>query len=85
MVRMAIGPLGLALAASRLKKSGLMVRSTTTEGTVPALSATPEVWAVIEKAAIGAVAGDPAAREHVLGKLLERAGEAPMVHGPAPS
>ena len=30
---------------------------------------------VIEKAAVAAVAGDPAAREHVLGKLLERVGK----------
>ena len=30
---------------------------------------------MIEKAAVAAVAGDPAAREHALGKLLERVGK----------
>lgn len=38
------------------------------EGGVPAISAAPEVWAVIERAAVGAVAADPVAREHVPGK-----------------
>ena len=43
----------------------------------PAIGAAPEVWAVIEKVAVGAVACDPAAREHVLGKL-------PAAPSPAP-
>ena len=41
---------------SRLRKSGLAVRSPMTEDGVPAIDAAPEVWAVIEKAAIAAVA-----------------------------
>ncbi len=39
---------------------------------------------MIEKAAVGAVAADPAAREHVLGKLLKRMGKQPAAPGPAP-
>ena len=42
------------------------------DGGIPAISAGSEVWVVIEKAAIGAVAGDPVAREHVLDELLRR-------------
>ncbi len=75
MVRLAVGPLEMTLAVSRLRKSGLAVRSPMADSGVPAVSAAPEVWAVIEKAAVGAVAADPAAREHVLGKLLERVGK----------
>ena len=75
MVRLAVGPLELVLAVSRLRKSGVAVRPPMAEGGAPAISAAPEVWAVIEKAAVAAVAGDPAAREHVLGKLLERVGK----------
>ncbi len=78
MVRLAVGPLELQLAVSRLKKAGLAVRPPMAEGGVPAVSAGPEVWAVIEKAAVAAVAADPAAREHLLGKL-------PAATGPAPS
>ena len=78
MVRMAVGPLEVVLAVSRLRKSGLMVRSTATEGGVPAISAAPEVWAEIEKAAVGAVAADPAAREHVLGRLLKQGRKLPV-------
>ena len=73
---MAVGPLELALAASRLKKAGFWVRPTMSDGGTPAISAGSEVWMVIEKAAIAAVAGDPAAREHVLGKLRNRVGRA---------
>ena len=40
---------------------------------------------MIERAAIAEVAGDPAAREHVLGKLLERVSEPSMAPGPASS
>ena len=68
MVCLAVGPLELVLPVSRLKKSGLAVRPPMAEGGVPAISATPKVWAVIEKAAVGAVAADPAARARVLGK-----------------
>ncbi len=68
MVRMAVGPLEMTLAVSRLKKSDLVVRPPMADGGTPAISAAPEVWAEIEKAAVAAVAGDPAAREHVLGK-----------------
>ncbi len=75
MVRLAVGPLELVLAVSRLRKSGLAVRPPMAEGGAPAIGAAPEVWPVIEKAAVAAVAGDPAAREHVLGKLLERVGK----------
>ena len=74
MVRLAVGPLEMTLGVSRLKKSGLAVRPPMAEGGVPAISAAPEVWAVIEKAAVGAVVVDPSAREHVLGKLLKRVG-----------
>ncbi len=72
MVRMAVGPLEVVLAVSRLKKSDLVVRPPMAEGGVPAISAAPEVWGLIEKAAVDAVAADPAAREHVLGKLFRR-------------
>ena len=84
IVRLAVGPLEMTLAVSRLKKSGLAVRAPMAEGGVPAISAAPEVWAVIEKAAVGAVAADPAAREHVLGKLLKRVGEPPAAPDRAP-
>ncbi len=84
-VRMAVGPLEVVLAVSRLKKSDLVVRPPMAEGGVPAISAAPEVWAVVERAAVGAVATDPVAREHVLGKLLERVGKLPPgAPGPAP-
>ena len=75
MVRLAVGPLELVLAVSRLRKSGVAVRPPMAEGGAPAIGAAPEVWAVIERTA---VAADPAAREHVLGKL-------PVARGPAPS
>ena len=78
MVRLAVGPLELQLAVSRLRKSDLVVRPPMAEGGVPAISAAPEVWAVIEKMAVSAVAADPVVREHVLGKLLKRVGEAPV-------
>ncbi len=68
MVRLADVPLEVVLPVSRLRKSGLAVRSPMADSGVPAVSAAPEVWAVIEKAAVAAVASDPAAREHVLGK-----------------
>ena len=84
MVRMAIGPLEVVLAVSRLRKSGLMVRSTATEGGVPAICAAPELWAEIEKAAVAAVAGDPTARGHVLGDLLRQGRKLP-VPGPTPA
>ena len=71
---MAVGPLEMTLAVSRLRKSGLMVRPPMAEGGVPAISAVPEVWSVIEKSAVGAVAGDPVAREHVLAEMLNRVG-----------
>jgi hypothetical protein len=57
------------------------VRPPEAGGGAPAISAAPEVWAVIEKAAVGAVAGDPVAREHVLGKLLNRVGRARRLRG----
>ena len=69
MVRMAVGPLEMTLAVSRLLKPGLAVRPPMAEGGVPAVGAAPEVWAAIERTEIAVVAGDPAAREHVLGKL----------------
>lgn len=74
MVRLALGPVELQLAVSALRKGQLVVRPPMTEGGVPAISAAPEVWAVIERAAVAAVAADPAAREHVLGKVLKGAG-----------
>ena len=67
LVRLAVGPLEVVLAVSRLKKSGLAVRPPMADGGAPAVSADPEVWAAIEKAAAAAVAGDLAAREHMLG------------------
>ncbi len=42
-VRLAVGPLEMTLAVSRLKKSGLMVRPPMAEGGAPAISAAPEV------------------------------------------
>ena len=77
LVRFAVGPLEVVLAVSRLRKSGLAVRPPMAEGGTPAISAPPEIWTVIEKAAIAAVAADPVAREHVLGKL-------PVARDPAP-
>ncbi len=82
MVRLALGPLELELAVSRLRKSGLAVRPPMAEGGVPAVSAGPEVWAVIEKAAAAAVAADPTARDHVLGELIKRAGKPAAATGP---
>ncbi len=74
-VRLAVGPLELVLTVSRLRKEGVVVRPPMAEGGVPAIGAAPEMWAVVERAAIAAVAGDLAAREHVLGKLLEQVGK----------
>ncbi len=85
MVRLVVGPLELVVAVSRLRKEGVVVRPPMAEGGVPAVGADPEVWVVIERAAIAEVAGDPAAREHVLGKLLERVSEPSMAPGPASS
>ena len=58
MVRIAVGPLEMTKAVSRLKKSGLAVRAPMAEGGVPAISAAPEVWAMIESAAVAAVRDD---------------------------
>jgi hypothetical protein len=58
-------------------KSGLAVRPPVSEGGVPALCAAPEVWTMIKEAAVAAVEGDPAAREHVLGRRFRRVGEPP--------
>ncbi len=77
-VRLAVVPLELVLTVSRLRKEGVVVRPPMAEGGVPAISAAPEVWVVIERSAVAAVAGDPAAREHVLGKL-------PVATDPAPA
>ena len=88
LVRLAVGPLELVLVVSRLKRqrSGLAALAPTADGGAPAISADPEVWAEIEKAAVAAVAADAAAREHVLGKPFRRAGEAPpAAPGPAPT
>ncbi len=86
MVRLAVGPLEVVLGVSQLRKSGVAVRPPMAEGGTPAVGAAPEVWAMIEKAAVAAVAGDPAAREHVLGKLPKRVGKLLSVApGPAPS
>ena len=41
MVRLAVGPLEMTLAVSRLKKSDLVVRPPMAEGGVPAISAAP--------------------------------------------
>lgn len=76
MVRMAVGPLEVVLSVSRLKKSGLAVRPPMADSGVPAIGSAPEVWAMIEKAAVAAVVEDPAAREHVLGKRPGRSGGA---------
>ena len=40
-VRLAVGPLGVVLAVSRLKKSGLAVRPPVSDGGAPAISAAP--------------------------------------------
>ena len=85
MVRMAVGPLEMTLAVSRLKKSGLAVRPPIADGGIPAVTADPEVWAEIEKVAVGAVAADPSARDHVLGKLLKRVGRAPVGSSSTPA
>ena len=52
----------------------MAVRPPMAEGGMPAIGAAAEVWAAIEKAAVAAVAGDPTAREHVLGEPLRRVG-----------
>ena len=83
MVRLAVGP--LVLTVSRLRKAGLAVRPPMADGGVPAVSASPEVWAVVEKAAVAAVAADPVAREHVLGKRFRRPGEPSAAPEPAPA
>ena len=85
IVRLAIGPLEVVLSVSHLKKWGLAARPPMVDGGAPAVSAAPEVWAVIEKATVAAAAGDPVTREHVLGKLLERVSEPSMAPGPASS
>ena len=85
MVRLAVGPLELVLTVARLRKSGLAVRPPMAEGGTPAIGAEPAVWAVIEKVAVGAVAGDPVAREHVLGKRFRRPGEPSAAPDPAQS
>ncbi len=51
MVRLAVGPLEMVPAMSRLRKSDLVVRPPMAEGGVPAISAAPEGWALIEEAA----------------------------------
>ncbi len=84
MVRLAVGPLELELAVSRLRKSGLAVRPPMAEGGMPAVGAAPEVWAVIERAAVEAVAADPAAWQHLLGKTFRPASDPQAVPGPAP-
>ena len=85
MVRIAVGPLEMTMAVSRLKKSGLAVRPPIADGGIPAVTADPEVWAEIEKVAVGAVAADPSARDHVLGKLLKRVGRAPVGSSSTPA
>ena len=52
MVRLAVGPLELVLAVSRLRKEGVVVRPPMAEGGAPAVSADPEVWAEIEESGI---------------------------------
>ncbi len=84
MVRMAVGPLEMTLAVSRLKKSGLAVRPPIADGGIPAVTADPEVWAEIEKVAVSAVAADPSARDHVLGKR-KRVGRAPVGSSSTPA
>ena len=74
MVRMELGPLMLELGVSRLKKTGLMVRLPMGEGGVPAVEADAPTWAAIQQAAIGAVAADPVAREHLLGPEMKKLG-----------
>ncbi len=85
MVRLALGPLEMTLAVSRLRKSGLAVRPPMADGGIPSVSADPEVWAEIEKVAVSAVAADPSARDHVLGKLLKRVGRAPVGSSSTPA
>ena len=80
LVRVAVGPLEVVLPVSRLKKSGLAVRPPMADSGAPAVSASPEMWAEIERAAVAAVADDPVAQEHVLGKR-ERVGRARRLRG----
>jgi hypothetical protein len=74
MVRLALGPLMLELGVSRLKKTGLMVPLPMGEGAAPAVEADAATWAAIQQAAIGAVAADPVAREHLLERELKKLG-----------
>ncbi|RYI04132.1 MAG: hypothetical protein EON48_15465 [Acetobacteraceae bacterium] len=67
----------LSLGVFRQKKTGLQVRLSMGE-TGPAIEAEPEAWAVIEHAAITAVAADPVARKHVAGPKLWRMARQPV-------
>ena len=72
LVRIAVGPLVLELSVSRLRKSGLVVRSPVSEGGVPAIEAAPAMWAFIQKTAVSAVLLNHAAGEHLFGPGLRR-------------
>lgn len=61
------------LAVSRLRRLGLAVRRPMADGGVRAVGADPGLWAAIERAAVAALAADPAVRDHVLGQPPRRA------------
>jgi hypothetical protein len=85
VVRTAVGLLEVVLPVSRLRKSALTVRSPMADGGLPAVSAAPEVWAEVERAAVAAVLDDPAAAQHVLGKRFRRADALAADAGSAPA
>lgn len=55
-----------------------------TDWALPAVSAAPDVWAEVERAAAAAVVNAPEASRPVLGKLLKGVGKPPVANGPVP-
>ena len=72
LVRIAVGPLVIELGVSRLRKSGLIVRSPVSEGGAPAIAASPDVWAFVQRTAVSAVLRDHVAGQHLFGPGLRQ-------------
>jgi hypothetical protein len=66
IVHVVIGPLVLVLGVVGLRHK-LQVQPPVADGGAPAIAAKPEVWEPIERAVLGAVQADPAARAHLFG------------------
>jgi hypothetical protein len=66
VVQVVVEPLLLVLSVVRLRRR-LQVRPPMADGGVPAIGASPEVWAPLEQAVLAAVQADPAARAHLFG------------------